>query len=93
MRNLKTDMGYILLGATVLYCIGITIALLYGCTFSEIVKDLILIILTWFLSKSGSVIDYFYGAAQEKTNENPPVPHPVIFISSSSAGGLFLWFV
>lgn len=64
MTVFKTRLGYIMVYATVAYCLAITGALLWGCKFSEVAKDLILIILTWFISKAGTIIDYFYGTSQ-----------------------------
>lgn len=84
MKDLKTNLGYLVVVATIVYCIAITIALFWGCSFSEIVKDMILIILTWFISKSGTIIDYFYGSSKSSQDKDatiaklPPVPdnHP-----------------
>ncbi|MEW6385889.1 MAG: hypothetical protein AB1491_00010 [Thermodesulfobacteriota bacterium] len=64
MKILKVRLGYLLVLATILYCAGITVALIYGCEFSEMVKDIILIILTWFIAKAGTIIDFFYGTSQ-----------------------------
>jgi hypothetical protein len=97
---LKRNLAYIIVGATVLYCLIITIALLWGCGIKETTKDLILIILTWFVSKAGTVYDYFYGTSQssdKKTDlineggyrENPNidiVPNP--FFDPDSPGGV-----
>jgi hypothetical protein len=67
--------------ATIAYCLAITGALLWGCEFGEMVKDLVLIILTWFIAKAGTIIDYFYGTSQSSTAKTellaqaPPPDH------------------
>lgn len=69
MKTFKARLGYIMVYATVTYCLAITGALLWGCSFSEVAKDLILIILTWFISKAGTIIDYFYGTSQSSNDK------------------------
>jgi hypothetical protein len=64
----------ILVGACA-YCGLLTIALLvsmiFKCELSQPVRDVIIIILTWFTTKAGTVIDHEYGSSSgsdEKTD-------------------------
>lgn len=78
---LKTNVAYFMVVFTLLYCAGITFALLWGCPIKEIVKDIILIILTYLISKSGTIIDYFFGTSESSGRKSkllaqasPPAP-------------------
>jgi hypothetical protein len=64
-EDFKVLVGRVILVGAVAYCGLLTIALVVSSVFKvsldQPVRDLLLIILTWFTTKAGTVVDHSYG--------------------------------
>jgi|GEM_PF-6801206 len=71
----RQEVGRLILIGAIVYCAGLTLILAAAtwahCEVSQPVRDIVIIILTWFTTKAGTVIDHQFGSSQgseDKTN-------------------------
>jgi hypothetical protein len=73
--NFRAEVGRVILIGAIAYCGLLTLILAVGtychCEVSQPIRDIIIIILTWFTTKAGTVVDHQFGSSQgseDKTN-------------------------
>lgn len=85
----RAQVGRVILIGAVSYCFLLTVALgvtvIFKCELSQPVRDLLIIILTWFTTKAGTVVDHQYGGSHgsdskehllKPKKEEPPCEPP-----------------
>jgi hypothetical protein len=67
MDRFKAEVGRLILIGAIGYCAALTFGLLAGAVFkvelSQPMRDILIIILTWFTTKAGTVVDHQYGSS------------------------------
>jgi len=67
MDTFKAQVGRLILVGAVAYCALLTVGLIastfFKCEPTQPVRDIIIIILTWFTTKAGTVVDHQYGTS------------------------------
>ena len=78
----RAEVGRMILIGAIAYCglvtLGLIVSTFFNCTLSQPARDMLVIILTWFTTKAGTVVDHQFGssqrieAMQEKKKEEEP---------------------
>jgi len=67
MDKFKAEVGRLILVGACGYCALLTVVLIvttyFKCEPSQPVRDILIIILTWFTTKAGTVVDHQYGTS------------------------------
>lgn len=87
----RQEVGRLILMGAIAYCAGLTLILAVAtwahCEVSQPVRDIVIIILTWFTTKAGTVVDHQFGSSQvneaskkeaSRDPNNEPNPEPPI---------------